>query len=98
MSVNDIVVRSPAAHLEAVAVEVAQLAAQFVRSHHGSARAAATKSTPTDVVTETDLASEALIRTELAARCPGSAIMGEEYADSVGTTRSAGSSTRSTAR
>ena len=84
MSVNDIVVRSPEAHLEAVAVEVAQIAAEFVRSNHGSAVAAATKSTPTDVVTETDLASETLIRNELTARCPGSAIMGEEYADSVG--------------
>lgn len=78
---------SPAAHLEIVAVEVARLAAGFVRQHHGSATAAATKSTPTDVVTETDLASEVLIRQELSARCPGSTIVGEEYDDELGANR-----------
>lgn len=84
MSFTKARVLSPAAHLEAVAVQVAQLAAEFVRSNHGSAIAAATKSTPTDVVTETDLASESLIRQELVARCPGSTIIGEEYDDQVG--------------
>lgn len=71
-------------HLETVAVQVAQLAASFVRSQHGSAQTAGIKSTPTDVVTETDLASESLIRAELLARCPGSTIVGEEYDDAVG--------------
>ena len=84
MSVTDSLVLSPPAHLEAVAIQVAQLAAEFVRSNHGSAIAAATKSTPTDVVTETDLASERLIRKELTSRCPGSSIVGEEYGDTVG--------------
>ncbi len=60
------------------------LAAQLVRGSVGAASAAATKSTSTDVVTHTDLASERLIRAELFARCPGSAIVGEEYDDTSG--------------
>lgn len=84
MSVNDALVLTPAAHLESVAVEVAQLAAEFVRSSHGAAITASTKSTPTDVVTTTDLASEELIRNELSARCPGSSIVGEEFDDRLG--------------
>jgi len=78
---------SPAAHLGIVAAQVAQVAAEFVREHHGTAKAAGTKSSPTDVVTETDLASEVLIRRELSARCPGSTIVGEEYDDTVGANR-----------
>lgn len=50
-----------------------------MRQHHGSAQAAGTKSSPTDVVTETDLASETRIRAQIHARCPGSTIVGEEY-------------------
>ena len=72
-------------HLEAVALDVAQLAAQLVRESVGQAAAAGTKSTPTDVVTATDVESESLIRSELLARCPGSTIVGEELADDVGT-------------
>lgn len=84
MTVTEAAVLAPATHLELVAAEVARLAAQYVRTSLGSARAAGTKSTPTDVVTETDLASESLIRRELTARCPGSTIVGEEYDDKVG--------------
>ena len=84
MSVTDTAVLAPETHLEHVASEVGRVAARYVRSHLGSARTAGTKSTPTDVVTETDLASESLIRKELAARCPGSTIVGEEYDDAVG--------------
>lgn len=69
---------SPAQHLELVAFQVAKLGADFVRSHTGAARAAHTKSSPTDVVTETDIDSERLIRNELAQRCPGSLVQGEE--------------------
>lgn len=36
-------------------------------------------------MTHTDLESEAFIRHELFARSPGSAIVGEEYDDAVGT-------------
>ena len=42
---------SASTHLEHVATEVAVLAAEFVRSNVGRARTAATKSSPTDVVT-----------------------------------------------
>lgn len=72
-------------HLELVATDVARAAARLVAAATGSATAAATKSTPTDVVTHTDLESETFIRRELRARCPGSAIVGEEYDDGAGT-------------
>ncbi|MGI9611275.1 MAG: inositol monophosphatase family protein [Acidimicrobiales bacterium] len=75
---------SPARHLELVASEVVEQAATLVRSSLGSATAARTKSSPTDVVTHTDLASERLIRNELRIRCPGSNIVGEEYDDQKG--------------
>lgn len=68
-------------HLERVAAEVAQMAADLVRRSIGRAAAAGTKSSPTDVVTETDVESESLIRRELTDRCPGSAIIGEELDD-----------------
>lgn len=53
----------------------------------GRAEVAGRKSTPTDVVTHTDIASERLIRRELLLRCPGSSIVGEELPDEVGTNR-----------
>jgi myo-inositol-1(or 4)-monophosphatase len=75
----------PAAHhLELVAVEVALLATSVVRAAAGQAAATGTKSSPTDVVTETDLRSETLIRRELLGRCPGSTIVGEEYGKATG--------------
>ncbi len=69
---------SPAHHLELVAAEVVRLSASFVRTHTGAARTSRTKSSPTDVVTETDIDSERLIRRELTERAPGSRIQGEE--------------------
>lgn len=77
--------RQAAHHLELVAVDVARQAAGLVATASGSASATRTKTSPTDVVTHTDLQSESLIRQELLARCPGSAIVGEEYEDGVGT-------------
>lgn len=76
---------TPGEHLELVAADVARLAAALVRQSVGKAAATGTKSTPTDVVTDTDVQSEALIRAELLARCPGSTIVGEELADDIGT-------------
>ena len=73
-----------ARELESIAVEVARLAADHVRSRLGNARAKETKSSPTDVVTETDVESERLIRQELSARSPGSSIIGEELDDQAG--------------
>ena len=75
----------PAHHLELVAIDVARIAARLVAAASGAATAADTKSSPTDVVTHTDLQSERLIRDELSARCPGSTIVGEEYGDGAGT-------------
>lgn len=76
--------RTAAQHLEVVAAEVAIIAAALVRHSVGRAAAAGTKSSPTDVVTATDVESEALIRRELLDRCPGSAIIGEELDDQAG--------------
>lgn len=73
-----------APRLESVSVEVAQLAAELVRSRLGTARTTGTKSSPTDVVTETDLEAERLIRHELTTRHPGSTIIGEEFDDQSG--------------
>ncbi len=75
---------APGEHLRAVAVDVAALAATLVRATVGQAAAAGTKTTPTDVVTATDVESERLIRRELLERCPGSAVVGEELDDDRG--------------
>lgn len=72
-------------HLEVVASEVALLAASLVRDASGRAAELGTKSSPTDIVTATDLQSERLIRDELLSRCPGSTIVGEEFDDDAGT-------------
>ncbi len=73
-----------ARHLEHVAIDVVDIAAEYVRQRAGQAEAAATKSSPTDVVTHTDMECESLIRAELLARCPGSSIVGEEFDDDSG--------------
>lgn len=73
-----------ARQLERVAIEVAGLAAGLVGAQAGQASAAATKSSPTDVVTHTDHESELFIREQLGQRCPGSTIVGEEYGDASG--------------
>ena len=72
------------AELEATAVDIARLAADYVRSRLGAVGATDTKSSPTDVVTDTDRETELLIRRELEARSPGSSIIGEEFADQFG--------------
>lgn len=81
MTVTGTKVLSPARQLELVACDVARGAAVYVVGHLGRAAMAGTKSTPTDVVTHTDLESERLIRSELLLRCPGSSIEGEEFDD-----------------
>jgi myo-inositol-1(or 4)-monophosphatase len=63
----------------AVAVEAAQLlAGRRPAGPLGRPEVAGTKSSPTDVVTEMDRASEALIRRRLLAARPGDAVLGEE--------------------
>lgn len=71
-------------HLELVACDVAIMARSLVRESVGEAAAMRTKSTPTDVVTATDMESERLIRDELLHRCPGSTLVGEEFDDTTG--------------
>lgn len=72
----------PAA-LADVACQVANEAAALVRSQTGRARSTGTKSTPNDLVTETDVACENLIRERLTAATPGAAMLGEEQGGAV---------------
>jgi myo-inositol-1(or 4)-monophosphatase len=68
---------------EAVAREAGEeLRRRFVAAER---RGVSSKSTPTDLVSEADLAAEALIRARLTAQCPDDAIVGEEDADRPGT-------------
>jgi myo-inositol-1(or 4)-monophosphatase len=66
--------------LLAVAVEAATGAGALLleRVRHGAERDVATKSTPTDLVSEADLASERAIRELLAERRPDDGFVGEE--------------------
>ena len=70
-----------------IAVDIADEAAALIAGARTSRRglAVSTKSSPTDMVTETDRAAEALIRTRLAAARPHDAILGEEGGGSPGT-------------
>jgi myo-inositol-1(or 4)-monophosphatase len=75
------------AELLAVAEEAARAAGAILLERFGSERALEqTKSSPTDLVSEADLLAERAIRELLAERAPGDAIMGEEGADTAGTT------------
>jgi myo-inositol-1(or 4)-monophosphatase len=69
------------------AEEVAREAGEELRRRFdsGQRRGVSSKSTPTDLVSEADLAAEALIRARLQATCPDDAIVGEEDADRAGT-------------
>lgn len=69
-----------------VAVAAARAAADvLVERYTDGARGVDTKSSPTDLVSEADLAAERAIRDVLAARAPDDAIMGEEGDDQPGT-------------
>jgi myo-inositol-1(or 4)-monophosphatase len=69
----------------AIAEEAARAAGTILLQRFGSERALDTKSSPTDLVSEADLLAEQAIREVLAARAPDDAIMGEEGADTPGT-------------
>lgn len=73
--------------LEDIAAHVATASADLVRRRSGAAVVFETKSTATDVVTETDLEVEALIRSELARATPGASVLGEEDGSVPGMTR-----------
>src|SRR2546421_4239772 len=65
--------------LLAVARDAAAAAAAEVRGRFGEqALGVRSKSTPTDLVSDADVAAESAIRDVLAARRPGDAIVGEE--------------------
>jgi myo-inositol-1(or 4)-monophosphatase len=64
--------------LLAIAVEAAAAAGRLLASQDGRIIVAATKSSPTDVVTEMDRSAEDLIRSRILAARPGDAILGEE--------------------
>lgn len=72
--------------LEAIAIDVASDAAQLVHRGLGHARVVGTKTTPTDVVTTTDLEVETVIRQALLARTPGASMAGEEHDALIGDT------------
>jgi myo-inositol-1(or 4)-monophosphatase len=78
---------SEADELLAVAVEAATTAGALLleRVHRGAEREVASKSTPTDLVSEADLASERAIRELLARRRPADGFIGEEEAPVEGT-------------
>jgi myo-inositol-1(or 4)-monophosphatase len=68
-----------------IAVDCARTAGALLLERFGSERVLATKSTSTDLVSAADLAAEDAIRGILARRAPDDAIMGEEGADTPGT-------------
>jgi myo-inositol-1(or 4)-monophosphatase len=70
-----------------VAVAAARAAGDvLLERYERGARGVATKSSPTDLVSEADLAAERAIRDVLAARRPDDAIVGEEGDDVAGST------------
>jgi myo-inositol-1(or 4)-monophosphatase len=70
-----------------VAVAAARAAGAILLEHYArGVREVATKSTPTDLVSEADLEAERAIRDLLEARRPGDAILGEEGDDIAGST------------
>lgn len=64
--------------LRAVAIGAAREAGDLLADRAGRVEVAATKSSPTDVVTEMDRRSEELIRSRILAARPSDAILGEE--------------------
>ncbi|MCW3007673.1 MAG: inositol monophosphatase [Solirubrobacterales bacterium] len=70
-----------------IAVEAARAGGEVLVPRFGRELALAAKSTPTDLVSEADLASERAIRAVLAARRPDDGVLGEEgTGDLAGTT------------
>ena len=74
------------ADLLALAVDLARRAGALALSMHAGLGRSDTKSTPTDVVTAADRASEALLVEGIRAARPGDGVLGEEGASDDGTT------------
>jgi myo-inositol-1(or 4)-monophosphatase len=66
------------AELLAIAVEAARAAAVELTTRFGRAGAVRAKTTPTDLVSDADLAAEKAVRAVLGDRRPGDSILGEE--------------------
>ena len=66
------------AELEEIAVRVARAASELIAAGYGHARRLGSKSSPTDVVTQTDLDAERLIRDALRRVTPHAGMLGEE--------------------
>jgi myo-inositol-1(or 4)-monophosphatase len=66
------------AELERIASDAARAAARVVTSAYGRPRAVGRKSSPTDVVTQTDLRAEDLVRRLLQEATPHAGLLGEE--------------------
>jgi myo-inositol-1(or 4)-monophosphatase len=64
--------------LEQVASDAARAATEIVTAAYGRPRPVGQKSSPTDVVTQTDLRAEERVRRVLLAATPGAGILGEE--------------------
>ena len=78
----------PPAELERISVVTAVAAAELIADGYGQARGVGSKSSPTDVVTQTDLDAEQLIRRLLHEATPQAGLLGEEGGgDSVPGTR-----------
>jgi len=71
--------RAPA-ELESIATATARAAAELVTATYGRPRPVGHKSSPTDVVTQTDLRAEELIRQRLREATPEGGVLGEEGA------------------
>jgi myo-inositol-1(or 4)-monophosphatase len=74
------------AELLGLAVDLAHRAGTIVRDGRDGDLAVATKSTPTDLVTEVDRAAERFLVEQLHTRRPGDAVLGEEGAARDGST------------
>ncbi len=67
--------------LESIAIRVADMAAAIVAEGVGRSTQLGSKSSPTDIVTDIDVASETAIRAQLAIDTPECGIIGEEHGD-----------------
>ncbi len=64
--------------LERIATETARAASAIIRAGYGNATSLRSKSSPTDIVTQTDIDSENLVRQLLGAATPQAGLLGEE--------------------
>jgi myo-inositol-1(or 4)-monophosphatase len=76
--VSDVAEPPAPAELEAIASTTAQAAAEIVTAAYGQPRPVGSKSSPTDIVTQTDLRAEELVRRLLLDATPDAGLLGEE--------------------